>query len=65
MLTLHSPPDHTRPTDDGQHDTAHGSGQPLIHRPQIEVADVVRRVMWSGIRWHGVISRGMRGKNSA
>ncbi len=43
MLTLHQPLDRVSPTDDGQHDTAHGSGQPLIHLPQIEVADVVRQ----------------------
>ncbi|MEE8289943.1 MAG: IS91 family transposase [Candidatus Tectomicrobia bacterium] len=43
MLTLHQPLDRVSPTDDGQHDTAHGSGQPRIHLPQIEVADVVRQ----------------------
>ncbi|MDH3603239.1 MAG: IS91 family transposase [Candidatus Tectomicrobia bacterium] len=43
MLTLHSPPDRVLPMDGGRHDTAHGSGPPIIHRPQIEVADVVRQ----------------------
>jgi hypothetical protein len=43
MLIIHPPHDPVMPTDAGPHDTAHGSEPPVIHRPQIEVADVVRQ----------------------
>ncbi len=43
MLIIHPPDDRVLPTDDGRHDATNGSGQPVIHRPQIEVADVVRQ----------------------
>jgi hypothetical protein len=43
MLIIPQSQDRVMPMDAGQHDTAPGSGQPVIHRPQIEVADVVRQ----------------------
>jgi hypothetical protein len=43
MLTIYPPDDRVLPTDAGRHDATHGSGQPVMNRPQIEVADVVRQ----------------------